>query len=56
MKLLRQLLAEMDELNCQECGEFLRTKKDFETGVCEACRHDAEENAKAKEEDCQFMA
>lgn len=45
MKFLQSLL-EMDELNCQLCGDDLKSKKDFEEGVCEKCR---------KEEECEYM-
>lgn len=44
MEFLRSLL-EMDELNCTLCGNELKTKKDFEDGVCEKCR---------KEEECEY--
>ena len=46
MKLLRELLKEMDELSCAECGADLKSKGEFETGVCSNC---------SDEEECEYM-
>lgn len=46
MEFLRELLKEMDELSCLECGKDLKTKAEFETGYCSKC---------ADEEECEYM-
>ena len=46
MKFLQQLLREMDELSCLECGGDLRMKGEFETGLCSKC---------SDEEECEYM-
>jgi len=58
MEFLRSLL-EMDELNCQHCGDELKSKKDFEEGVCEKCRAEDQVKdmirARAEDEECEYM-
>lgn len=45
MKFLQQLLREMVNVSCLECGGSLRMKGEFETGLCSNC---------SDEEDCQY--
>jgi hypothetical protein len=62
MEFLRSLL-ELDELNCLRCGEDLKTRADFETGICADCwdpKVDGEYEGSDdlwpdREEECEYM-
>ena len=54
---LSQMIRELDELNCQDCGEELETEEDFDNGVCSTCRYQNSRGSQfdgAREEDCQM--
>ena len=60
---LREILKEMDELNCLRCGDELKTRAGFETGVCANCwdpKQDGEYDGSDdlfpdREEECEYM-
>ncbi len=60
MKFLQQLLREMDELSCYECGGDLEMKGEFETGRCTKCEDEEFQRNRgsqfdgAREEDCEY--
>ena len=48
MKIL-ELLYEVDEMSCLQCGSDLRSKEEFEAGLCDECI------ANEQEEDCEYV-
>lgn len=50
---LAQIIKEMDELNCLRCGKELKTKEDFQTGICADC-WDPDVDGDVDDEDCQY--
>ena len=51
---LAQIIKEMDELSCLRCGKDLKSKEDFQTGICADC-WDPEVDGDVDEEDCQYV-
>jgi len=51
---LVQILKEMDELACLRCGKDLKSKEDFQTGICADC-WEPDFDGDVDEEDCQYM-